>query len=94
MAHLTLSANATALLAAIESLSEHLPEIPLEFRQLVLDRLDRFLQVGCVDVETLPTGCAGQLRVEFQPSKAFLEFVVAVRAGQFDALLVDGGSHE
>lgn len=91
---LTLSAKAMPLQMAIDSLSEHLPDVPLEFRKLVLDRLDRFLQFGCVDLETLPARQAGELRIELKPSKAFLEFVAAVRTGQFDALLAQVGSHE
>ena len=90
----TLLSKAIPLCNALVSLSEHLPNVPLEFRQLVLDRLDRFLQLGCVDVETLPAVRALELRIELKPTKAFLEFVAAVRAGQFDALLAEVRSHE
>ena len=90
----TISAKATVFQAALDSLSEHLPDVAPEFRQLVLDRLDRLFQLGCVDLETLPTSAAGELRIELKPSKAFLEFVAAVRTGQLDALLAEVRIHE
>lgn len=88
MASMTMriSTDSSDLQTFLRALLEELANVPAEFRQRVLCRLDALLQAGCVHVETLPATAAGQVRIALQPSDSFRIFAAAVRAGKFDAL--------
>lgn len=56
----------------------------VELRQRLRKFLDGGPELRCVDVETLPTTAAGEVRIRLKLSDGLAELVRAVRAGEFD----------
>ena len=72
----------------LSELLELLPDVPLERRQFVVDRLQSLLGGDCVRLENLPALRADVVRVSLEPSEKLRLFAAAMRAGEFDALVV------
>ncbi len=89
MSRISIAADAALLCADLELLADAANR-SLQVRQRLLDFLDSGAEFVRVDGEALPAGPAGELRIRFELADGLRSLVVAVRAGQFDGLAVDG----
>ena len=93
MAEIQILCDASPLDAAIAELLEHAASAPLEVRQGLLRRLDTFPDLVRIDNDFAAACSAWECRVVLQPSDAFLELVLAVRAGNYEFGTVEVQSH-
>nr|WP_025041007.1 hypothetical protein [Nitrosospira briensis] len=75
---LEVDCDATALTAALDSLSAKLPDLPLEIVQRFLDS---GTELCSVHSEGFVAGGANKLLILLQPSDLLVEFLAAVGAG-------------
>lgn len=64
-------------------------ETSLGVRQRLLDFLDSGAELVRVDLESLPTGVAGEVRIQFELADGLRCLAAAVRAGDFDGVAVE-----
>lgn len=89
---LTLACDASQLLADMELLSQA-AQRSLQVRQRLLDLGDFGPELVRVDIDRSGATGAGELRIRLESANAFLELAAAVRAGQFDDLVVQEIPH-
>ena len=76
------------LLEDVELLAQA-AETSLGIRQRLLDFLDSGAELVRIDLEALPTGVAGEVRIQFELADGLRCLAAAVRAGDFDAVAVE-----
>lgn len=84
---MTLRADGDAVLADL-ALLERAADLSLQVRQRLVDLFRGDLQLLRVDNERGAAAPAGELRICFQLCDPLLELVAAIRAGDFDGVVV------
>lgn len=86
-AALTVTLDASAVLADL-ALLERAADLSLQVRNRLVHLDGGGLQLVRIDTELLPTVPAGQVRARLQLCDPLLELVAAIRAGDFDGVVV------
>jgi hypothetical protein len=90
---LSLQCNASQLMADLQLLAQAAQRSP-QVRQRLVDLGDLVPELVCSDSDALVATTAGECRIRLELPNAFLELVRAVRAGEFDGLVVQERFHE
>jgi hypothetical protein len=85
-----LIADADDLERDLRSMAD-IPDLPLEVRDSLIDALSGASEALRIDCENASAGRAGDLRVSIKLNDFMRDFVAALRARNFDRVVVDEG---
>ena len=77
--------DSSALFAELESFLAEFRDCSLEVRNVLVGRINAFLETGIFELNQVPTGSAFEVLFKLELTQSFREFMTAARAGDFHA---------